>query len=436
MRSDAFAAGLFAFSLAVAGLALGIAAQRYDFFPVPQIEEAVSTARSLLLLSEDKLPWYYVRTSQKEKAVTHRPGSVAPGLTLVSTLSSDNELVVKVIDEDGRDVHKWNTDWFQIWPDPGHLPERIRPKSKLFSPGTRVAGTVLMENGDLVFNFEKLGMVRVTACGEVVWRLAYQTHHSMHLDESGNLWVSGVVTHETPVERFPNFEPPFEEDTVLEVSPDGEILSEISVFEVLQENGLLGLLYMNSVRELSGNVLHLNDVETFPSSLDEGVFKHGDVMLSLRNINTVAVFDPETGEIRYSDTGNVLRQHDPDFVDGNSVTVFDNNNLAPIGSDHYSRIVKISAVDDSLEVLFSGTEAEPFYTYIMGKHQWLPNGNGLLTESNRGRAIEVDEEGRVVWEYFNLVKEGILGIMDEALRLPPSFDHEFFAEVSRDCPAS
>lgn len=436
MKSDQLAAGLFAFSVAAVAFALGVAAQRKEFFPIPQFDEAMVVAQSLLNMSEDKLPWYYAPTTQTKSAVTHQPENLTPGLTLVSTVSSDNELVVKVVDEKGRDVHQWKTDWFEIWPDPDHLPERIRPQSKFFSPGTRIAGTVVMENGDLIFSFEKLGMVRVTSCGAVVWRLAYQTHHSIHLDESGNLWVSGLVTHEAPVERYPNFEPPFEETTVLEVSPDGEILQEISIFELLQDNGLLGLLYMNSVRKLSGNTLHLNDVETFPTTLAEGVFQHGDVMISLRDINTVMVFDPETGEIRFSNTGIVLRQHDPDFVDGNSVTVFDNNNLAPSGSDHYSRIVKLSAVDDSAEVLFSGEEGESFYTNIMGKHQWLPNGHSLLTESNRGRAIEVDAEGRIVWEYWNLVGEGILGIMDEAQRLPPSFDREFFAEVSQDCRES
>jgi hypothetical protein len=436
MKSDELALGFFVFSLVAAVFALGVAAQRFHFFPVPQLEEAMGAARSVLSMSGDRLPWYYVRTTQTENAMTHQPEFVAPGLTLVSTVSSDNDLVVKVVDQEGRDIHEWNADWFEIWPDPDHLPEPVRPQSRFFSPGTRIAGMVLMESGDLVFNFEKLGMVRVTPCGDVVWRLAYQTHHSMHLDGSGNLWVSGVVTHEAPVERFPNFEPPFEETTVLEVSPDGEILNEISIFELLQDNGLLGLLYMDSVQELGGDTLHLNDVETFPTTLAEGVFKHDDVMLSLREINTVMIFDPETGEIRYSNTGTVLRQHDPDFVDGNSITVFDNNNVTPIGSHPYSRIVKLSAVDDSVEVLFSGTQAQPFYSHLMGKHEWLPNGNILLTESSRGRAIEVDSEGRVVWEYFNLVEENILGIMDEAQRLAPSFDREFFAEVSQNCPAN
>ena len=60
----------------------------------------------------------------------------------------------------------------------------------------------------------------------------------------------------------------------------------------------------------------------------------------------------------------------------------------------------------------------------------------VFTSRGRRIEIEVDGEGRVVWEYFNLVEENILGIMDEAQRLAPSFDREFFVEVGERCPES
>ena len=70
---------------------------------------------------------------------------------------------------------------------------------------------------------------------------------------------------------LPNYRPPFEEYTVLKVTPDGEILREISIFDVLINNGLQGLLYMQAkygdTTEVTGDTLHLNDVEIFPSHL-------------------------------------------------------------------------------------------------------------------------------------------------------------------------
>ena len=64
MKSDQLAAGLFAFSVAAVAFALGVAAQRKEFFPIPQFDEAMVVAQSLLNMSEDKLPWYYAPTTQ------------------------------------------------------------------------------------------------------------------------------------------------------------------------------------------------------------------------------------------------------------------------------------------------------------------------------------------------------------------------------------
>ena len=52
-------------------------------------------------------------------------------------------------------------------------------------------------------------------------------------------------------------------------------------------------------------------------------------MVSLRNIHAVMVFDPDTLNIKYLSIGKVVRQHDPDFIDGNRISIFDNNNVAP-----------------------------------------------------------------------------------------------------------
>ena len=56
--------------------------------------------------------------------------------------------------------------------------------------------------------------------------------------------------------------------------------------------------------------------------------------------------------------------------------------------------------------------APPFYTELGGKHQRLPNGNRLITESNTGRVFEVDESGKTVWSWIN-----------------PSIDGQWVAEV-------
>lgn len=93
----------------------------------------------------------------------------------------------------------------------------------------------------------------------------------------------------------------------------------------------------------------------------------------------------------------------------------------------------LSAENDRLEVIYSGSVNNPFYTATLGKHQWLPNGNLLITESTKFRAFEIDSRGKMVWEYFNLVDKKLLALIEEAQRLPISFTRAFFMERGRGC---
>ena len=67
---------------------------------------------------------------------------------------------------------------------------------------------------------------------------------------------------------------------------------------------------------------------------------------------------------------------------------------------------------------FQGSAKRPFFTDIMGKHQWLPNGNLLITEACKGRAFEINPDGKIVWNFVNYVDDGVVGLVEEVKRLP------------------
>ena len=426
---------LFCFSLLVFAYGYGVLSYRNNLFPIPLIQHAMEGAEELLQVTKTKVPWYYTESDRKEKSIVYNPDAIEPGLTLVNGMGADRELSTMVVNQQGQVVHSWDIDWFDIWPDATHLSSN--PKSK---PGGHILGIMVMPDGDLVFSFEKLGLVRLDICGNVVWRLPYRTHHSLYLDENNVFWVPGQITRTEALENLPNYEPPFEDFTILRVSQDGEVIEEMSVFDILRNNGLNGLLYLSTlqgrVTTVTGDTLHLNDVKTFPRVLEEGVFKHGDIMISLRNINAVMVINPDDLKLRFMTIGTILRQHDPDFIDGNTISVFDNNNLAPDNDGHYSKIVTISALDGSVSEYYSGSDEKPFFTDIMGKHQLLPSGNVLISESRKGRAFEIDSDGEIVWEYFNLLGNGYVSLLNEAQRLPPEYNEEFFKSRSSACRRS
>ena len=410
----------------------GYFARELKFFPYQFYQSANEGWKQLRTQQSEQLPWFYIRTNRSPKEVVRNISQTQPGLSLVTEMTSDRNILAKIIDLDGDTVHKWDIDWFKIWSNPEHLPKNIVPKSK---PGTNIHGAVVMENGDLVFNFESKGLVRLNRNSEVIWRLPYLTHHSVHQHDDGNLWVSGTKYQTEKVDRLPNLIPPFYEETILEISPEGKILREWYVADILRQNGYTGLLYMGSLNNenttIQGDdrllgktdILHLNDVEPFSAKLQPGFFQPGDVMVSLRNINTVFIFNIESEKIKYISTGEFVRQHDPDFIDGDTISVFDNNNASE--PERSSKITIVSVKDNRHQVFFAGSKDLKFFTRVMGKHQWQPNGNLLITESMSGRGLEVDPQGKIVWEYINYIDPATVGVVAEVQRLPLDYTQLF-----------
>ena len=435
MNSSRFSLILFVLSSVFIVFNAGYLARELKFFPYQLYTEATKAWSQIREEQSEELPWFYKYSHKPAADVIKNVSQAQAGLSLVTEIAAERRILAKIIDLNGNTVHRWDIDWFEIWPNPEHLPKNLVPQSK---PGTNIHGATVMENGDLVFNFESKGLVRIDRDSEVVWRLPYLTHHSVHQHDDGNLWVSGTKYQTKKVARLPNLVPPFYEETILEINPQGKILREWYVADILRKNGYKGLLYQGSLNNentlIQGDdhllgktdILHLNDVEPFSTKMQPGFFQPGDIMVSLRNINAVFVFNIESEKIKFISIGKFVRQHDPDFIDGDTISIFDNNNASePEGK---SKITLISAQDDEHQVFFAGNQEHKFFTRVMGKHQWQPNGNVLITESMSGRGFEIDSQGKVVWEYINYVEPGIVGIVGEVQRLSPEFTKLFTPE--------
>jgi hypothetical protein len=432
----------FLFGVIFFSVLYGMTAMFFRIFPYQQVVNAHFAWEDLT----NKDDWLYQRTDQTRSLLKLIPEAIQPGLSKIVRVAENGRLGIEVITSQGERVHHWDIDWFALWGDATHLPPEDKPKKR---PGTHIHGAAITADGGVVFNFEHLGLVKLNACGEVSWRLPYRTHHSIYIDQEKNIWVSGQINRTKPLDYVPNYQPPFIEPMVLKISPDGKILEEKSVFRLLLDNNRAGLLYLTGrdnfstevksqipLQRLEGDTLHLNDVEIYEGP--PAFFKPGDRMISLRNVNTILVFDPQWC-LKYQWSNEFIRQHDPDFIDGVTLAVFDNNNVADDPTPgYYSRILK-HTVDPSnagmgkTEIVWSGSATQPFYSSIMGKQQWLANGNLLLTESRHGRALEVDAHGNPVWEYLNLLKPGWLGVMEEAARLPVTMDASFFTQATAAC---
>ncbi len=429
---------LFLSSLVIGIYSYGLISSSYSLFPYPQILEAINSVKLVYgsFVGNDKI--LYSESSHDDEgwgAGKVASNHVAEGLILLVGINENRKNMIRVIDRAGNVIHDLSVGWFDIWDkSEGNFPNGWRPKSP---PGALLHGIDLLPNGDYVVNFEHLSTMRLNLCGQVIWKLDNQGHHSVHVAEDGTIWVPAENYHAKGPTGFRNHHAPLRSWTLQNISPEGEILKTIPVIDVLRKNDLEGLLYLSTLNNtrtgVKGDTLHLNDIEIFPSHLSSSVFKPGDIMFSLRNINTVIVMDPKSHKIKFRSTGDVLRQHDPDFMDGDVISIFDNRNLRPAPGKHFSRIVEINARTSKKRTVVHGAKDAKFFTDIMGTHQRLPNGNILINSSTEGRLLETLPNGRLVWSYENRLSNGKNGRLTMGMLLPPHMDADFFARQKQQC---
>lgn len=387
------------------------------WFPDKQLKQAYRLARETKASLTGKASWWYYTSSDRDPASVIGPTpAMQPGLTLISGVNRHNSFA-RIIDADRRVLHEWKLDWFELAPeDLSYIDEDAIPRTR---PGGIIHGMMLSPEGDLTFNFEQLALVKVDICGDLKWRLPQRTHHSLNEDEDGNIWTADVIVRQTADPKIPGYTPPFFDYRILQVSQEGKVLRTINVFDLLQRNGYRGLMYLDAIDDYStrttGDTLHLNDVEIFPADMTPGFADQGDLLVSLRNPNAIMLVDPDSLVIKQVLSGMYVRQHDPDFLDGSHMVVYDNNFLE--AEQRYSRIIKVSLVDGSNSVIYQGRPGAHFESEVMGKQQPLPNGNFLITEATHGRVFEIDPNGSIVWEYLNWIEPGSLGRVSGAMRL-------------------
>lgn len=133
---------------------------------------------------------------------------------------------------------------------------------------------------------------------------------------------------------------------------------------------------------------HLNDVDYLGNDT---------YLISIRNYDTVLAVKRPSGDIVevYGSPGNhsvMNDQHNPMFLgagDPKTLLVADSKN---------NRIVEIDAKTEEQVWVYDGTGSGDRLAWPRDADR-LPNGNTLITDSRGDRVIEVNPEGKVVWEW-------------------------------------
>ncbi len=341
-----------------------------------------------------------------QSGVTHWDQERAqPGLNL---LTSAHEPSALIMDASGEILHRWRYGFRRVWPDyPGMHRDRSFWRR-----------THLNDDGSLFAVYEGLGIIKVDVDSELLWKNSLRAHHDLHVMEDGTLWV---LSREARV--IPRVHPtkPVLEDFITLLGTDGRELRNISVLRAL-ESSQFAEHWDGSLGPAKGDIFHTNSLERLDGSLAhlDAAFKEGNFLISLLILDMLAIVDAETEQVVWVMEGAFNRQHDPHVLDNGTILLFDNNTR-----DEASRIVELNPLTGEEGWTYTGNDVSPFYSETCGVAQRLPNGNTLITESDFGRAFEVTEEGRLVWEYFNTFRAGdegqYIATMMEMKRLPQGF---------------
>lgn len=339
------------------------------------------------------------------------------GWRVVNAFDKDlKAYAVKLFDSEGRLAHEWRFRDGMFKLDPVN--------ASIETPH----GLVVLNDGGIVLNSDLSHVIAAyDACGRMLWRRDEPFHHQITLDEDGFLWVwRGKASPHSQDQWIDRLDP-----------ENGRTVESISLREDIlgrhpESLALLGLppRFARGEATLADNadadIFHPNDVEPLPSAYADKFpeFAAGDLLISFRNMDLVAVVDRKTHAIKWAMRGPWRRQHDPDFMPTGEISLFNNN--SPAGPDKTifearSSIMAVNPRTGGARYVLSGGP-KSFYSTAMGAHTWIGPSHIQVVAPEEGRVIEIDlTDGHPVFEFNNRVTKTVNASAAVATWLPEGY---------------
>jgi hypothetical protein len=330
----------------------------------------------------------------------------ARALAGLNLYTSGHAPVALLVDMRGQLVHRWEIAYRDAFPE--------ATAETLARDGTRYLRRVhLFENGDLLAVFDYFGLVKLDRDSRLLWARAIPVHHGFFATGDRIYALAeqiGEIPRLWPGRRV-------REDEVRILDADGRELRRVSIVRALERSRFAQLLARVPAHD---DLLHTNSIEILDAASPRlpPAFRRGNALISIRNLDLVAVLDLEREEIVWGMQGGFRLQHEPTLLPRGRLLLFDN-----LGLRGRSRVLELDAGSGELLWSWAG-EGAGFVSEGMGAAQRLRNGNTIVTDSFGGRVFEVDPGGAVVWRFDNPARTGergeLVAVIPELLRLDPA----------------
>lgn len=327
-----------------------------------------------------------------------------PGMNFYNPYREDYALL---IDMAGNTVHEWKYQY----------------------PGGFWHHAELLEDGSVLVVIKDLAIIKLDRCSNLLWSYETRAHHGVWVDEDGRIYILTRGLVDAPEVHSSR---KILDDRVVVLTASGLLEDELSVLTLLRRSGYAYLL--RNVEDMAFDEsdeldpLHTNHVEVFDGSLAgrSTLFERGNFLISIKQLNAIAIVDGSTQRIIWLwGPNNLVLPHHPRLLANGHILVFDN------GTDR-SRVIELDPAER--RIVWSYENGTDFFSRSMGSVQRLPNGNTLITESQKGYVFEVDPAGEIVWKFANpeVNEQGERLNVWRMTRLRPTHRQAY---ASTECPA-
>ena len=292
-------------------------------------------------------------------------------------LSSRQKETARVVDLDGRVVHRWAYEQGLTW----HYAE-------------------MLPDGHLVAIAKDHMILEVDFRSRLVWKCPLRAHHDFARLKNGNTLV---VSRRDLTNPWTN-KGKLTCDVLVEVTKANEVVWQWKVEAHAGELAKLVKLQLPP-SEKFWDFPHVNTLEILPDSpaaRKDRRFREGNLLVCGRHIDTIWVIDRETDRVVWAwGPGELLGPHMPTMLPNGHILVYDNGQNAETGVRGWTRVLEIEPISGKIVWQYRAKPPEHFYSPSRGSNERLANGNTLIAESDSGRVFEVTPAGQIVWDLVN-----------------------------------
>lgn len=429
-----FSSLFFVLSLCFFSFGYGVAAVHYHLWPHPVIVHAKEALDAYLAARRDALQNRPVEFEFPEDGTI-----TGPTVSSHANAFHDNEYIFMdagvdqfteqcprfgclavIMDRSGTIVHSWEIDPHGVWSDLDQL-EGINSPDSVYSVGAH-----LYPDGHLLVSFQGdntypygVGLAMFDRDSHLLWKRKSRSHHWFSVDERGYIYTPEFRKIELPIVLMDRHleihcsQGGMYQDVIAVLDPDGNEIEVIPLIETFIRSGYTGLLFEANNSQAALPLVHdecdpshLNDVRVLSAAqtADSALLNAGDLLISMRSMNTVAVLDAKTRLVKWADSGKSVLQHSPRYLGGDRVLLFDN--LGGNSAQGGSRLLEIDMNSRTARAAFPASDSPDdvnFFSASGGHIDINRDGRRVLVSlSRQGRLVETDlHSGKILWEFLN-----------------------------------